>query len=265
VVAVDVGPVGRPPLALCVQRWQGGRWAEPTCSEQGLGYKGRHGTLLIDAEPDAQETYRATIDPGTGSQSDWVWSAAVQVRTPPPPLFPPAAPDALTNRPVSPYAAELSWVARGDCESGAYGIEILRSVADDPRLGSNDGAGAQFPRRVAIIAPGVTKTTIHGLTPGTTYAFSVRAFNPVGESSESGYSDVRLPPGAPARTSRQHMGAFVYGVRLTTSDAGSRDVDYYVACPGGTLGIARGDTDGRLSTLAPPFGDACQAWPPGNP
>lgn len=263
-ISVTVGPTGRPPLAICAERWLAGRWGRRKCSEEGLGYEGRHGLVLVDAAPESEETYRAAIDPGTGSRGDLTWVPAIRIRTPPSPRAAPPAPDLVTAHAVSSHAAELAWEAHDDCDCSVYGFEILRNVGRDAGRSSDDYQ-ERFPGRVAIVAAGTKKAIIHGLTPGENYAFRIRAFNQVGASPESRWQEVRLPPGASARMAREHISAFVYGVRLTESvNSAVRDVDYYVMCPGGTYAIARGDVDGELSHLTPPFGDSCQAWPSGE-
>jgi hypothetical protein len=190
-----------------------------------------------------------------------VWSGALDVRTPAAPRDLPATPQAFAARALSPYAAELTWAPPRACaDNGAYGFEVLRSAAVNA-----DVRGA-FPDRVAILPPGSGRAVVHGLKPGAVYAFRVRSFNPVGTSPPSAEQSVRLPPaGAPAHVSREHISAFVFGVRTTTPDGdGSRDADYYVACPGGTQDVASGSVGGEPATLTPPFGDPCQAWPLGD-
>jgi hypothetical protein len=259
-VEVHLLGFGRLPYGQCVERrLENGEWGERVCSTDGWGYTGTSGSVIMPAKPGAEEHYRVGLDPGTAVEA-WRWSDVVAVTMPRIPTQRPAAPGTLMGRPISPYSAELTWEDRSDNE---YGFEVLLGSPAD-RVPTPDRIESRYPDRVEIVAPESTRAVIHGLTPGRSYSFRVRAFNPIGVSDPTPSVSVSLPAGPKVTLANEHMSAFGYGVRLIARvDGGLSDVDYYVMCPGGTWSVAREEAPGEGTQLAPPFGDSCQAWPPG--
>ncbi|MGD0650215.1 MAG: fibronectin type III domain-containing protein [Verrucomicrobiia bacterium] len=102
---------------------------------------------------------------------------------------PPNAPSALTATAVSPSQINLSWTDNANNEAG---FKIERA----PDSGGSPGAWTQ----IATVGANVTSYTDSGRTPNTTYWYSVRAYNAIGNSpySNQASATIPLPPAAPS-------------------------------------------------------------------
>ena len=137
-------------------------------------------------------------------------------------LAPP--PGAATNvsATAGPSSASVSWTA---ATTGGRPT----SYTITPYVGSV----AQQPKTIAGTPPATT-TTMTGLTPGTTYTFTVRASNPGGSGPESAPSNPVTPPtadspGAPTDVSAQaDSTAAIVTWKAPTNDGGSAITEYTV-------------------------------------
>jgi hypothetical protein len=85
--------------------------------------------------------------------------------------LPPSSPFGLTTTAVSPIQINLSWT---DNSNNEVGFKIERK----------EGAGGIY-FQIATVGPNITIFSDRGLTPNTTYYYTVRAYNENGDSSNS--------------------------------------------------------------------------------
>jgi serine protease AprX len=127
----------------------------------------------------------------TNNQGASFWTREVSAT---PLLIPPAAPAGLTVKASTTTRLDLSWQ---DGSSNETAFAIWRK-----------GAGSDWTR-IAVVAPNVTRHSDAGLTPGTAYAYRVRATNNDGASAwtnQAAMTTLRAPA-TPTGLSAARMGS----------------------------------------------------------
>jgi len=173
-------PPGEPVYSIEVRRRRDGAGEafERALSLSRSGEARTSWTALHSTQP--ATTYHYQVQSWSGSERPGYsnWSDDIIVTTAPAPTSPPAAPVELAVKPLNSYQVELTWRTASDNE---YGFEIVRT---DPRP----------TVRYTLVNPKTTRVIVHGQQPGSTVAFAVRSFNPIGVSPPTAPATVHLPP-----------------------------------------------------------------------
>lgn len=152
------------------------------------------------------------------------------VTTPPPPdTTPPTVPTNLVAAAVSPTQVNLSWTASTD-PIGVEGYDILRNgILDNSNTGN-------------------TSYSDTGLTPNTTYTYSVLAFDAAGNFSTPSTSvsittPPLAPPAAPTNLTATAISPTQVNLDWTASTPGSAPITgYQVTCNGAVVATVTGNS-----------------------
>ena len=135
-----------------------------------------------------------------------VSSSGATVRiTLPPDTSAPSQPGSLTAAPLDPYRVSLSWAASSD-NVGVTGYGVYRNSA----------------LVATVTAPGYTDS---GLSPSTTYSYTVTAFDAIGNTSQPATASATtpVPPDTQAPTAPGNLRATARSRRVTLTWSASSD------------------------------------------
>jgi hypothetical protein len=144
---------------------------------EGQSYTGTDWSGLDTVKPESTYYYQVRAESGSVTEISSDWSAEVIVKTPSAPTRPPAAPRPLSATARGSFQVELTWK---DVSDNEYGFEISRVEPGGPT-------------RIALLNPNTTQLIVHGIAPGSSSTFSIRAFNPAGVSAAMAFMVVPTP------------------------------------------------------------------------
>jgi hypothetical protein len=157
-------------------------WTDNSNNEVGFKIERKEGpggiySQVSTAGPNETTYSDLGLTPGTtyyyrirafNRSGDSNYSNEANATTPP---LPPSPPSILTAVAVSPIQIDLSWTDNADNEAGF-------------KIGRKEGSGGTYSD-IATVMTNVTTFSDRGLTPNTTYYYTVRAHNENGDSSNS--------------------------------------------------------------------------------